>query len=375
MKNGITSGQIERFYKNKKVLITGHSGFKGSWLCLWMEKVGADVVGISLDPPSNPYHYSMLRIKGVMNYRCDVRDYEKLNKIIQDEKPDIVFHMAAQPVLIHSYDIPLETYSINAIGTANVLDSAYRTGTVKAFINVTTDKVYENDGKILAYKETDNLGSHDPYSTSKACSELITKGYRDSFYLPNGIGLSSARAGNTLGGGAWGRGTIVTNLLKSIKGGTDSDYFFSEGKVSIREGAIRPWLYVLDVLRGYLILGYHTYKDPNRYSDAWNFGPNYNTVKTVREFAEKFLSAYGLDHKDYLISLKKKDDKWHEDRILILDSIKARINLGWEPLFDFDRMISEIAKWYESYYANEDMAQYSRKALDRYLELEAESRE
>jgi CDP-glucose 4,6-dehydratase len=264
---------LKNFYKNKRVLITGNTGFKGAWLSLWLEEMGAEVAGISLDPPSNPSLYPILKLSKIKHQRLDIREYKPLAEAIAQARPEIVFHLAAKTVLLQSYTEPIETYKTNVIGTLDVLEASFKAGTVKAVLNITTDKVYANKSEVLAYKETDRLGGHDPYSSSKACSEILTSAYKNSYYNAAGIGLSTARSGNCIGGGDWGGNRIVPNLVKSIARSKESNYFLKGGKVKIRVNAIRPWLHIFDVIYGYLLLAKATYQKPNDYSGAWNFGP------------------------------------------------------------------------------------------------------
>jgi len=363
------SVDLKSFYKGKKVVVTGNTGFKGAWLSLWLDKIGAEVIGISLNPPSEPSLYPILKYSNVKTHKCDIRQHEELNSLIKKEKPDMVFHLAAMPILLESYNNPLDTYMTNTIGTLNVLEASLKAGSVKAVVNVTTDKVYENYDEVLAYKETDRLGGHDPYSSSKACSEIVTNAYRNSYYLQAGIGLSTARSGNCIGGGDWGMNRLVPNIVKAINKSKDTNYFLKGNKVMIRASSIRPWQYVLDVVKGYLMLGQATYQESEAFSGPWNFGPEYNSVRTVKEFAYEFARAYGINGDDYFEVLDEKhEDKWHEDKILILDSIKARARLGWESSLSFDSMINETGEWYRNYYEGKvDMHEFSVNQLSKYM--------
>ena len=360
---------FKNFYKGKKVVVTGNTGFKGAWLSLFLDKLGADVTGISLNPPSDPYLYSILKYENVKTHKCDIRNHDALAELIKKEKPDVVFHLAAMPILLQSYDSPLETYMTNVIGTLNVLDASFKAGSVKAVVNVTTDKVYENYNEVLAYKENDRLGGHDPYSSSKACSEILTSAYRDSYYSQAGIGISTARSGNCIGGGDWGMNRLVPNIVKVINKSSETNYFLKGGKVKIRASSIRPWQHVFDVITGYLMLGKATFQRPEEFSGAWNFGPDYNSVRTVKDFAYALAKAYGIDGDKYFDILDEKhEDKWHEDKILILDSIKARAKLGWESSFSFEAMIKETGEWYRRYYERKtDMHEFSLGQLNSYM--------
>jgi CDP-glucose 4,6-dehydratase len=350
------TGRTMRFYSNKRVLITGHTGFKGAWLSLWLSEFGANVIGFSLKPPSAPFLYESLGLKdNVKSIRGDIRKYGAIEKVIRDYDPEIVFHLAADPILLNGYESPLDTYNINAIGTLNLLEASRKKGNAKAIVNVTTDKVYENTGRLKGYVESDKLGGHDPYSSSKACSELITQAYGDSFFAQSGIGVATARAGNVIGGGDWGKYRLVPDLVRSLT---------KKESVKIRNpSAIRPWQYVLDVLSGYAKLAEMIYRQPEKYSGAYNFSSG-NSVKTVDEIVNAFISEWGTG------SVTRCHSDKHEDRILTLDSGKARRELGWKSKVDFEDMIAATVGWYKAYYSRKtDMAEYSKRLLKGYSNL------
>ena len=332
------------FYKNKSILVTGHTGFVGSWLSLWLNQKMADITGLSLNIPSNPYHYKLLDLARVKSIRCDIRDRKAVAKIIKDCEPDMVFHLAAQPILLKSYENPVETYLTNVIGTLNLLEACRNSGSTKAVVNVTTDKVYENKKQMKAYVESDRLGGHDPYSSSKACSEFVTAAYRDSFL--SGIGVATARAGNILGGGDWGAHRLMPDLFSAGNNGR---------KVVIRhKDSVRPWTHVLDILNGYLTLGESLYKNPKAYSEAWNFSSK--QIKTVVDVINE-MSKY------YKVRYTIKEGKQNEEKLLLLDSAKARKRLGWKPKLDFRQSIKLTASWYNVFYKNQDAADFSEKQL------------
>ncbi|MDE1860602.1 MAG: CDP-glucose 4,6-dehydratase [Candidatus Micrarchaeota archaeon] len=324
---------MNNFFRNKTVLVTGHTGFVGSWLALWLKESKADVVGLSLNPPSNPYHYKILGLsRDITDIKGDIRKSATVNRVLRERKPDIVMHLAAQPILLDSYGNPAETYLTNVIGTLNVLEASRKAGSVRAFLNVTTDKVYENIGTKSRYKETDKLGGSDPYSSSKACSEILTQSYRDSFM--SGAGIATARAGNILGGGDWGAHRLVPGLVWS---------HISGKPLLIRHpDAIRPWSHVLDILNGYLTLTEKLYKNPKRYSGPWNFASA--DVKLVKDLILEFSKYWRIK---YRLGAGKG---LHEEKLLLLDSTKAKEGLGWKPINSFSRTVRDTASWYDHFY-------------------------
>ena len=340
------------FYKNKRIFITGHNGFVGSWLTLWLDKVGADITGFSLSPPSKPCHYDLLGLdKKINNIRGDVRKVADLTRAIREYEPQIIIHLAAQAILLKSYEDPVGTYSTNFIGTLNVLEAARKSSSTEAILNVTSDKVYENVKSRDPYKEKDKLGGYDPYSSSKACSELVTQAYRNSFL--SGIGVATARAGNILGGGDWGAYRLMPDLMNS---------YLKGNKVIVRNpDAIRPWTYILDVLNGYLVLTEKLYKNPKQYSEGWNFSSPYR--KTVIDLIREFTKNYPINYK----IIKAKD---HEDKVLLLDAAKARKRLNWEPIMGFDETVRDTASWYNYFYKCHDkgIGDYSKQQLRQFEE-------
>ena len=337
------------FFKNKTVLITGHTGFKGSWLSLWLDTLGANIIGFSLNPPSRPYLYPFLKFNGeIINIRGDIRKLANISKVIRDYEPQIVFHLAALPILRISYEFPVDTYITNTVGTLNLLEAVRKFGKANAVINVTTDKVYANIGKKHAYKENEKLGGDDPYSSSKACSELITQSYQQSFF--SGIGVATARAGNVMGGGDWGKFRIIPYLLSS---------HVQNRTLKIRKtdkDDVRPWTFIFDVLNGYLSLGEKLYERPKRYSGGWNFGSGY--VKTVMNLVNGFSAYWPIKYK-----IVKSDIQ--EEEMLLLDSTKSEEELGWKPLIDFREGVKETAYWYSNFYKNHSKDFVTNYSLER----------
>ncbi len=339
-------------YRGKKVLLTGHSGFKGSWLQLWLEKLGASVTGLSLGPVSNPSHSALLG-PDKTSLTVDIRDAAKVSKVVSDARPDIVFHLAAQPLVRRSYADPRETFETNIMGTVNLLDAIKRSPSVKAFVNVTTDKVYRNREEGIAYKETDMLGSNDPYSTSKACVELVHETYARSFLKEAGIRSATARAGNVIGGGDWAQDRLIPDLVRAAS---------TQQSTDIRNpDSVRPWQHVLDPLSGYLLLGMQLLMGNSNAETAWNFGPEWKDCLSVSEVLNLFMRHWaGIRWND--ISGEKKV---HEAGILRLDCSNANEQLKWAPVWDVQRAIEKTASWYKAFYA--DGTLLSTNDLDTFI--------
>ncbi len=334
------SSSFKRFYNGKKVLVTGHSGFKGSWLCRWLELLGAEVCGISLSPNTKPSHFEALYKSGRQNdYWADVREKELIEDIFLQISPEIVFHLAAQPSVLESYQNPLETIETNVLGSANILNSAYKNPNTKVVIVITTDKCYENEEWIFPYRENDKLGGHDIYSSSKACVELITKAWQKSFLRQDNevISIASARAGNVIGGGDWTEDRLVVDLVKSRYTGKMLNVRYPE--------STRPWQHVLDPLSGYLQLAMCLSKDKNLIG-AYNFGPHNDSNLTTLELINLFASF----DREYSKGLKLKKPKFHEARHLMVDSTKAKVNLEWSPVFKINEAVQLTEDWYKNYY-------------------------
>lgn len=330
-------------YRNKTVLVTGHTGFKGSWLSIWLHELGANVVGYALDPYTERDNFVLSGIGSkIIDIRGDIRDRNKLNQVFLEYKPEFVFHMAAQPLVRLSYEQPVDTYETNVMGTVNILESIRNCKETKVGILITTDKCYENKEQVWGYKETDPLGGHDPYSSSKAAAEIAISSWRRSFFHPDnydkhGKAISSVRAGNVIGGGDWAKDRIIPDCIRAI-----------EAKVPIEirsPKAIRPWEHVLEPLSGYLLLGEKMYKEPTKYCGAWNFGPELSSVVTVWEIANKVVKNYGAGQ---LVD-RSNIDMVYEARLLALDISKARFILDWEPTLSIDESIEYTMDWYKSY--------------------------
>jgi CDP-glucose 4,6-dehydratase len=330
-------------YKDKKVLITGHTGFKGSWLSLWLLDLGAKVAGYSLPSPSNPSHHDLLKLD-IESCTGDIRNTESLNRFIQKIKPDILFHLAAQSIVRKSYREPIATLETNIIGTANILEACRQIDSVRAIVNITSDKCYENQEWIWGYRENDRLGGHDPYSASKGCSEIITESYRKSFYPLDEYQkghrtlVASARAGNVIGGGDWGEDRIIPDIVCATS---------QNEKVHIRNPhATRPWQHVLEPLSGYLLLGQKLLEGKQQFSGAWNFGPSDDAHITVLSVVENLRKHW--PQIDYNISTDNKNP--HEANFLKLNCSKAHTNLQWAPVWDSNIIFAETALWYKQYY-------------------------
>lgn len=342
-----------KFWKDKKVFITGHTGFKGSWLSLWLHSLGAKVTGYSLKPPTSPSLFDLCQLKKfIPTVYADIRDKKVLQAAILKEKPEIVIHMAAQPLVRASYINPVETYATNVMGTVHLLE-AVRMGVhkgvpIKAVVNVTTDKCYSNQEWPWGYREIDRLGGYDPYSNSKACSELVTEAYRNSFFNSNdynihGVGLASARAGNVIGGGDWAEDRLIPDCLRTLIKGE---------RIKIRNPhAIRPWQHVLDPLSGYLTLAERLYEKGPQYSEGWNFGPDDGDGKTVESIVKMICSKWGSRAAYTIVDGPHP----HEANYLRLDCSKANVKLNWYPKWDVEQAVDKIVEWTEAYLAQQDL--------------------
>ncbi len=344
-------------YKDRTVLVTGHTGFKGSWLSLWLRRLGARVVGYALEPATDPNHFDLLRLD-MASTIGDIRDRAGLEKVFETYKPEVVFHLAAQPLVRASYLDPVTTLETNVIGTANVLEACRTAPSVRAVVNITSDKCYENREWLYGYREIDPMGGYDPYSASKGCAELVTNSYRRSFFSPeaygkkHGVLLASARAGNIIGGGDWSTDRLVPDMIRAAVAGA---------KVSIRSPrAIRPWQHVLDPLAGYLMLGRKLLEGDAAFADAWNFGPDEASCIEVERIVKGARAVW--DRIDY----EKAEDPAgpHEAGLLKLDCSKARTVLGWRPLWKIEDALDATVGWYREFYASG--AARSALDLDRY---------
>jgi CDP-glucose 4,6-dehydratase len=347
-------------YKNKRVLITGHTGFKGSWLSLWLTLLGSDVIGYSLEPPTKPNLFESIDLADrITHITGDVCDEKHLFSVFEKYQPEFVFHLAAQSLVKCSYDEPRLTYDTNVMGTVNVLEAVRRTKSVKVCIIVTSDKCYENRDCYSGHRETDPMGGYDPYSSSKGCAELVTSAYRNSFFNPkdynvtHNVALSSVRAGNVIGGGDWGNNRIIPDCVKALS---------ERNPVKLRNpSAIRPWQYVLEPLSGYLLLGRLMYDNGTKYSDAWNFGPN-NESMTVKELVELVIKQWGNGGLEVSAA-----NHPHEVSFLKLDITKARELLGWKAIYNIYEAVERTICWYRQFYnGSKELSCFSIKEIQDY---------
>lgn len=350
------------FWAGKRVFVTGHTGFKGGWLCLWLQQLGADVTGYALAPPTNPSLFDVARVaEGMRSVIGDVRDSATLSKTMREAAPDVVIHMAAQPLVRRSYVDPVETYSTNVMGTVHLLEAVRQASSVRAVVNVTSDKCYENKEWVWGYREGEPMGGFDPYSNSKGCAELVTSAYRSSFFNPgkyseHHVALASARAGNVIGGGDWAEDRLIPDIMRAI----------SEGRpVVIRNPhAIRPWQHVLEPLSGYLLLAQKLYVDGVAYAEGWNFGPHDDDAKPVQWIVERLTRKWG-DGASWKLD---RADHPHEAHYLKLDCSKARMRLDWQPHWHLEQALEMIIGWQRAWLNNEDMRVTTLKQIGQYLQ-------
>ena len=346
----------KNFWQDKRVFLTGHTGFKGSWLSLWLSSLGAVVTGYSLPPVTMPNLFSLAKVGERLgqNLEGDIRDCDTLNKAMVAAKPEIVIHMAAQALVRDSYEHPLATYETNVMGTANLLEAVRQCECVRAVIIVTTDKCYENKEWYWGYREQDPLGGYDPYSSSKACAEIVTAAYRQSFLAADSVAVATVRAGNVIGGGDWAKDRLVPDCLRAIE---------KEEKIIIRSPeAIRPWQHVLEPLHGYLMLAERLYTEGDSWAESWNFGPGDAGVLCVGDLVEMLCRKLGGNYE-----LHPKTDL-HEAQYLKLDCSKAQMRLGWQAKLTMEKSIEYIAEWFESYRQGKDMQAVSLQQIKRYME-------
>lgn len=347
-------GKIEKMfggrYEGKRVLLTGHTGFKGSWLSIWLKELGADVMGYSLEIPSEPNNFSICKIDTRIRHTIgDVRDYDHLRSVITDFQPEIVFHLAAQSLVRYSYDVPKMTFETNILGTINILECIRQTPSVNVFVLVTSDKCYENREQVWGYKENDPMGGDDPYSASKGASEIVFRSYlRSYFEKNNALGTASVRAGNVIGGGDWGKDRIVPDSVKSLS---------RQETILVRNPtAIRPWQHVLEPLSGYLWLGARLLENPKKYSGGWNFGPADSSAKVVGDLAAAIVKEWKSGDWRDVSDPGQKD--LHEAAWLRLSCDKVHVMLPWAATLTFEENIKMTVKWYKHYYENPDVNLY-----------------
>ena len=352
------SAQVDpKFWKGKNVFLTGHTGFKGSWLSLWLSSMGAKVTGYALAPNTKPNLFEVLDIDSLIekSHIADIRDLSSLQKAMSSANPDVVIHMAAQPLVRYSYANPVETYATNVMGTVHVLESTRAIDSVRATVVVTTDKCYENREMAEGYREEEAMGGFDPYSSSKGCAELVTSAYRRS-YFSNAINkVASARAGNVIGGGDWSEDRLIPDAIRA---------FEMNKPLMIRNPfATRPWQHVLEPLSGYLILAQALYDRGSAFASSWNFGPRDEDNRSVKEVVELLISYWGAS-----ASWKKEgSEQPHEANLLKLDCSKARTRLGWVPKWDLEAGIKRVVQWQKAFQAKEDMQKTSLTQIREYL--------
>ena len=352
---------FDNFYCGKRVLVTGHTGFKGSWLSIWLHELGAEVVGVSQDPFTNRDNYVLSGIgnKMMADLRSDICDGQKMKEIFQKYQPEIVFHLAAQPLVRYSYEQPVETYEANVMGTIHVMEAIRATSSVKVGVMITTDKCYDNKEQIRGYKE-DDPGGYDPYSSSKGACEIAIQSWRRSFFNPEDYGkkhhvsLASVRAGNVIGGGDWALDRIIPDCIKALE---------QDKVIDIRSPkAIRPWEHVLEPLSGYMLLAKKQWEHPTEFCEGWNFGPESESVSTVWEVATELIKNYGKGE------LKDSSDPnaVHEAKLLMLDITKAKTKLGWKPRMNMQQCMELVADWYKRY-QTEDVYQLCVEEIDKFI--------
>lgn len=341
---------FKNIYKKKRVLVTGHTGFKGTWLVLWLQKLGAIVCGYSLLPNTDPNHFELLKLE-INSVIGDILNRETMEKVFSEFQPEIVFHLAAQPLVRKSYREPVDTFMTNVMGTANVLEACRNTDSVKAVVNVTTDKCYDNKEWVWGYRENDPMGGHDPYSASKGCSELVTSCYRNSFGNENLL-IASARAGNVIGGGDWAENRLIPDIVKAT----------SNNKiVEIRNPkATRPWQHVLEPLSGYLLLGQKLLEKNKAFAESWNFGPAESGNLPVEYIVASLKKYLSID-----VEVPETKSELHEAGLLKLDCSKAHSKLNWKPVWSNEDMLSATAVWYKEFYKNQKVI--SKKQLDNFI--------
>ncbi len=345
-------------WRGKRVLVTGHTGFKGSWLSLWLQQLGADVSGFALDPPSTPSLFDLAQVaEGMTSTRGDVRDLDRLQKVFNEHRPQVVFHLAAQSLVRPSYENPVDTYATNVMGTVHVLEASRRTEGVEAVVVVTSDKCYENREWLWPYRENEAMGGHDPYSNSKGCAELVTSAYRRSFFA-EGPAVASARAGNVIGGGDWARDRLIPDLVRGM---------VDEDAIHIRSPqAIRPWQHVLEALSGYLVLTERLIEFGADYAEGWNFGPDDRDARPVGWIVERLAAHWQRAMEEEVQWSVDPGPHPHEAHLLKLDSSKAHHRLGWRPRLSLDTCLEWIVEWTRAYRLGGDLRALCEAQIQRY---------
>ena len=351
------------FFRGKRVLVTGHTGFKGSWLSIWLHELGAEVIGVAKDPFSERDNYVLSGIGGKLkaDIRADIRDGQRMKDIFAKYQPEIVFHLAAQPLVRMSYDIPVETYEANVMGTINIMEAIRSTDSVNVGVMITTDKCYENKEQIWGYRENEPMGGYDPYSSSKGCCEIAISSWRRSFFNPADYGkkhhvaLASVRAGNVIGGGDWALDRIIPDCIKALEAGKPID---------IRSPrSVRPWQHVLEPLSGYMLLASKMWDEPTKYCEGWNFGPRMESVTPVWDVASMLIKNFGNGELRDL----SDPNALHEAKLLMLDITKAQVSLGWKPRMNISQCIELVVDWYKKYKSTQDVYGLCVEEINKYL--------
>jgi CDP-glucose 4,6-dehydratase len=345
------------FWLGKKVLITGHTGFKGSWLSLWLQKTGANVVGFALAPPTSPNLFTVANVAdGMCSVEGDIRNLDQLDAVIRKHKPEIVIHMAAQALVRYSYEEPVETFATNVMGTVNILESVRRSDCVRVILNITSDKCYENKEWLWGYRENEPMGGHDPYSSSKGCAELVTSAYRESYFSggQGGCVVATSRAGNVIGGGDWAKDRLIPDIMAA---------FMQKRPVEIRyPESIRPWQHVLEPLNGYLLLIEHLWEHGEKFTGGWNFGPADEDARPVMWIVERLIKLWG----DGASCEVDTQEHPHEANYLKLDCSKARQLLKWKPQLNLDSALEWVANWYQEYHRGGNLRDLTEAQITEY---------
>jgi len=343
-------------WQGRRVLVTGHTGFKGGWLSLWLHQLGAEVTGFSLPAPTDPSLFEQTRLAELVNHiEGDVRDMDAVEAAVSAAKPEVVFHLAAQPLVRYSYDNPIETYATNVMGTAHLLDACRRAESVRAVVSVTSDKCYENREWVWPYRESDPMGGHDPYSSSKGAAELVISAYRRSFF-ETGARIASVRAGNVIGGGDWATDRLIPDIVRAM--------LARERPLIRNPNSVRPWQHVMEALGGYLLIAERLLEGQDDFASAWNFGPSEDDAKPVAWIVDHMLDMWGADGWD-----RPTGTQPHEATLLKLDCSKARAALGWRPRFSLEQALAKVVEWHKGVAAGEDARELSFRQLEEYSSL------